>query len=196
MIFRPAPLWAISLGLFSALVAAQGMSRMFSSLGDSHVQQLTKKWTATAKICNIPYNSDPSIDSVGNVDALLVSNQTDLDAAFAGCTTINGDILISNTYVGGFNLSEVIVMNGTIHTVSIPDPNTDANRALTFIAIDNVQIFNQFFQIASVPNLTSISMANVAVIFYINVTVEGGASLNFPELVDLTGLEIYGTFGR
>jgi hypothetical protein len=43
MIFRSAQLWSISLCLFSALVATQGNSSMFSSLGDSHVRRLTKE---------------------------------------------------------------------------------------------------------------------------------------------------------
>jgi hypothetical protein len=31
---------------------------------------------------------------------------------------------------------------------------------------------------------------------YIRVLLEGGTSLNFPELLNLTSLEVYGDFGR
>jgi len=61
MICRPALLWAISLCLFSAIVAAQGISRMFSSLGDSHVQRLTKEMNSYRQDlqCTSQYRSDP-----------------------------------------------------------------------------------------------------------------------------------------
>jgi hypothetical protein len=153
-----------------------------------------KNWTANAKICNVPSNIDPTIQD--NVNYLLVSNQTDLDAAFAGCTTINGDILISNTYTGGFNLSELIAINGSIQTVDQPGTNSNVTRGLTFIALDNVQTLNTMFEIENAPNLTSISMASATYVQNILVLLEGGTSLNFPELLNLTSLEIYGDFGR
>jgi hypothetical protein len=104
--------------------------------------------------------------------------------------------LISNTYTGGFNLSELIAINGSIQTVDQPGTNTDVTRGLTFIALDNVQTLNTMFEIENAPNLTSISMASATYVQYIRVLLEGGTSLNFPELLNLTSLEVYGDFGR
>jgi hypothetical protein len=106
--------------------------------------------------------------------------------------------LISNNYSGGFNLSELIAINGSIQTVNLPvqNQNTDVTRGLTFIALDNLQTLNVEFSLYSVPNLTSISMASATSMDYIHVTVEGGASLNFPKLVNVSSLGIYGSFGR
>jgi hypothetical protein len=102
--------------------------------------------------------------------------------------------LISTTYTGGFNLSELIAINGSIQTVATPAVNV--TRRLTFIALDNLQTLNTWFSIDNAPNLTTISMASATYLQYIRVLLEGGTSLNFPELLNVTSLEIYGYFGR
>lgn len=156
---------------------------------DFHIRRLTTKRTATAKICNVPYNSDPTIQD--NVNYLLVSNQADLDAAFAGCTTINGDILISNTYTGGFNLSEVVSMNGTIKAYNYL-------AGITFMELDNLITFTGLFYIQGALDLQNISMASAAFMSYMQLeNFDGGTTnLDFPELVNVTTFEIYGQFGR
>jgi hypothetical protein len=102
--------------------------------------------------------------------------------------------LISSTYTGGFNLSELIAINGSIQTVD--QPATNGTRGLTFIALDNLQTLNTMFEIENAPNLTSISMASATYVQNIAVLLWAGASLNFPELLNLTSLQIYGYFGR
>jgi hypothetical protein len=126
-----------------------------------------------------------------NGNTIQVSSQADLDTAFSGCTTINGNIWINETYTGGFNLSEVVSMNGTIKMY-------DYAAAMTFMELDSLVTFTGLFYIQSALDLNNISMARA--VFMSNMQLESfegvTTSLDFPELVNVTTFQICGQFGR
>lgn len=124
-----------------------------------------------------------------------MNSQDDLDAAFAGCTTIGGTILIGGNYTGGFNLSEVTTMNATILVYNDAVPSINGARMLSFIELDNLQIFSGELIISTAPYLTRISMASVTFMTGIQLDeLQGGVNLNFPELVNVTSMTIFGDF--
>jgi hypothetical protein len=119
-----------------------------------------------------------------------VANQADLDTAFSGCTTINGNIWINDTYTGGFNLSEVVSMNGSIQVYNY-------GAELTFMELDNLITFSGLLYIQDSLHLKNISMASGVFISYIQLeSIYAGTNLDFPQLVNVTTFEIYGQFGR
>jgi hypothetical protein len=119
-----------------------------------------------------------------------VANQADLDTAFSGCKTINGNIWINDTYTGGFNLSEVVSMNGSIQVYNY-------GAELTFMELDNLITFSGLLYIQDSLHLKNISMASAVFISYIQLeSIYAGTNLDFPQLVNVTTFEICGQFGR
>jgi hypothetical protein len=137
----------------------------------------------SGNICNVPWNAHLQNYTV------VVSSQADLDTAFSGCTTINGNIWINETYTGGFNLSEVVSMNGTIEA--------DNYAGFTFMEFDNLITFSGLFYIQTAFHLKNISMASAVFMSYMQLeSFVGETNLDFPELVNVTTFEIWGQFGR
>lgn len=126
------------------------------------------------------------LTSQAQIDDLIVSQ---------GCTTISGDVTISNSYVGAFNLSGVTEISGRIQTsyleAQIWIPGLTEVIAPDLMYLDYVELINM-------PALTTISFPKLTnatqLIFRLNSTV--GTSVSVPSWIKGNEISILGHFTR
>jgi hypothetical protein len=128
----------------------------------------------------------------------IVSSQQDADTQLAGCDAIVGSIVIASTYSGPLLISNITNITGAILMHSLYDPTMFHDpQNLTSLQADSViTMAGGDIRLLDVPQLTSVSMANLQNVTAINVAFNSNGTLNFPELVNATDIHVFGAIDR
>ncbi|KFY79521.1 hypothetical protein V499_01496 [Pseudogymnoascus sp. VKM F-103] len=129
-----------------------------------------------------------------------VSNQQELDTKYAGCTEIDGTVLIAANYTGGFYLPNVTFIRYGIYTVT-SYPRDDNERPIPVPLLTSVEVPDlnntNTIDIAGGPALTTISFPSLTVLnSSLNIDGVEDCFVDFPSLTSTYYLMIIGNVTR
>ena len=103
--------------------------------------------------------------------------------------------MIASTYSGPFVISNITNITGAILMHSLYDPTMfHDSQNLTSLQADSVGTMARGdIRLLDVPQLTSVSMANLQDVSAINVAFNSNGTLNFPALVNATDIHVFGS---
>ena len=122
-----------------------------------------------------------------------VANQTDADAISAGCTSINGDLIISTHYQGSLNVPGLVNISGVIgdadgiilHLTSVTFENLESVGSIQLLGGIGIQ---QALELVDFASLTTIA----------NLSIYGEVPVNvsLPSLENAARVDFVGNFSR
>jgi hypothetical protein len=163
----------------------------------SNLTLLNHRVDVTGNVCDFNNNNE-YVD--GYSAAISVANQTDMDAKLDGCTTVIGLIIIGTEYTGSFEITNITNITMGIMTLGTPGPlgptQDSSTPLLTTFRADSIISMGEYLYLGKVPALESISMANLASVGKFGVDSSPALTMNFPQLKNVSTLQIWGGFSR
>ncbi|EED15843.1 conserved hypothetical protein [Talaromyces stipitatus ATCC 10500] len=121
--------------------------------------------------------------------AYIVNDQSDLDAIAANCTTVNGTIIMSANYTGGFNLSNI--RNITENIQWFQANRSDVRPQTTSIYLPDLKYLGGTLDMPGIPTLTSLIAPKLATVGW-SLSIDYVQEVDLRSLVDLEYLSITG----
>lgn len=120
-----------------------------------------------------------------------------MDTATQGCTTLNGDIIVANSYSGSLVLDGLENLNGTLDVTGENDVTTlnPMTPNLTSIELPDLRYADSIW-IQRVPALTSVSAPKATLITSLISNGTASASFDFSALEKALSIDLIGNYTR
>lgn len=130
-----------------------------------------------------------------------VSNQQELDIKYAGCTEIDGPVVIAADYTGGFYFPNVTYIGNGLITVNHYSQREHQQKQFPVPLITSIEVPDlnntRFIEIHGVPALTIISFPSLTILDdSLRLDAVEDCFVDFPSLTRTVDLQIIGNATR
>lgn len=126
--------------------------------------------------------------------AYIVNSQSDLDTITANCMTVNGSILMSVDYTGGFSLANIRNITGNLQWYQSSGPS-DNTPQTTSMDLPDLEYVGGSLEVSSIPTLTSLIAPKLETVHW-SLDIDHAHEVDLRSLVDLEYMRIAGNVSR